>query len=120
MTQVRGVADLGEQHAGADVLLLEALDGMRNRPFENVVGEHDDDLVAVGEALGEPQRLGDATGALLIGVQEPVEAPLVAVPEEPEELARMCSPGDQHRLGDAGPDERLDRVRDHGPVVDRQ
>ena len=28
--------------------------------------------------------------------------------------------GDQHRLGHAGPDERLDRVGDHRPVVDRQ
>src|SRR6266480_3741197 len=51
VTQVRGVADLGEQHAGTDVLVLEALDGLRDRSFEHVVGEHDDDLVAVGEAL---------------------------------------------------------------------
>ena len=84
-----GVADLGEQHAGAGVLALETLDGLRDRPFEHVVGEHDDDLVAVGEALGEAECLGDAARTLLVGVQEPVEAPLVAVPEEAEELARV-------------------------------
>jgi hypothetical protein len=44
----------------------------------------------------------------------------VTVAEEAEELAGVRPSGDEHRLGHAGPDERLDRVRDHRPVVDRQ
>ena len=45
---------------------------------------------------------------------------LVPVAEQPEELARVGAAGDEHQLGDARVDERLDRVGDHRPVVDRQ
>jgi hypothetical protein len=44
----------------------------------------------------------------------------VAVAEQPEELARVRSAGHEHHVGDSGPNERLDRVRHHRPVVDGQ
>ena len=59
-------------------------------------------------------------GLLLVAVGEPVDAELVPVAEQPEELAGVGAPRDQHDLGDPGLDQRLDRPLDHRPVVDRQ
>ena len=67
-----------------------------------------------------PERVGDPALPLLVGVGEPVDAVLVAVAEQAEELAGVRAAGDEHQLADPGGDERLDRVRDHRPVVDRQ
>jgi hypothetical protein len=66
------------------------------------------------------QRLGDPTRPVLVAVAEPVDAELLAVAEEPEELTGVGAPGDQHDLGDLGVDQCLDAPVDHGPVVDRQ
>ena len=82
--------------------------------------EHHEDRVTGHEPLGQAQRLGDAPGAVLIGVAEPVDAVLVAVAEEAEELTGVGAPGDEHHLVDPGQHERLDGVADHGPVVDGQ
>ena len=57
------------------------------------------DPVAVDEPLGQPERLGDAARPLLVGVEEPVDAVLVAVAEQAEELARVRAAGDEHQLG---------------------
>ena len=40
------------------------------------------DLVAVDEALREPERLGDAARLLLVGVEEPLDAVLMPVAEQ--------------------------------------
>ena len=91
-----------------------------DRPLEHVVGEHHDAAVAVDEPLGQPERVRDAAGLLLVAVEELVDAVLVAVTEQPEELARVRAARDEHQLGTPGADERLDRVGHHRPVVDRQ
>ena len=88
--------------------------------LEHVVGEHDDAGVAVDEALGEPEGLRDAARPLLVAVEELVDAVLVTVAEQAEELAGVRAAGDEHQLVDARFHERLDRVRHHRPVVDRQ
>ena len=59
-------------------------------------------------------------GLLLVAVEEPVDPVLVPVAEQPEELARVRAARDEHQLVDARLHERLDRVRDHRPVVERQ
>src|SRR5262249_9032352 len=70
--------------------------------------------------LREAERLSDPARLLLVAVREPVDAVLVAVAEQPEELARVRPAGDEHQLVDARLHERLDRVRDHRPVVERE
>ena len=109
-----------EDEARAEVLAAEGLDDGPDRPLEHVVGEHDDAGIAVDEALGEAERLRDAARLLLVAVEELVDAVLVAVAEQAEELAGVRAAGDEHQLVDARLHERLDGVRDHRPVVDRQ
>ena len=88
--------------------------------LEDVVGEHHREAIAVDEALREPERLGDAAGILLVGVEKAVDAPLVAVAQQPQELTRVGAARDDHHLADPGLDERLDRVVDHRAIEDGQ
>ena len=80
----------------------ELLDDVPDRPLEHVVGEHDDARIAVDEPLREPERLGDPARLLLVAVEELVDAVLVAVAEQAEELAGVRPAGDEHQLVDAG------------------
>ena len=120
MAQMLVLRDVREHDAPAVLLLLEVLDDRLQRALEDVVGEHHAHLVARDEVLRQPERLGDAAGLLLVAVGEQVDAVLAAVAEQPEELAGMRPAGDEHQLDDARLDERLDRVRDHRPVEERQ
>ena len=120
VAQVLDVALGREDDPAAALLPLEVLDDVLDRALEDVVGEHHADTVAADEALGEAERLGDAARLLLVPVGEPVDAELLAVAEQAQELARVRAAGDEHQLGDAALDERLDRVRDHRPVAERQ
>ena len=52
---------------------------------------------------GEPERLRDSAGLLLVAVGEPVDPVLVPVAEQPEELAGVRAARDEHQLVDAGP-----------------
>jgi hypothetical protein len=100
--------------------LLEIVDRRPDRALEDVVREHDEDAIAAREPLRQPQRVGDAAFALLIGIGEPVDPVRMPIAEQPEELAGVRASRDQHQLTDARQDDRLDRVRDHRTVVDRQ
>src|SRR5215217_596338 len=120
VAQVGRVVDAGQDEAGPRGLGQEVGHGRAHAALEDVVGQHDHDPVAVDEALGQPQGLGDPAGPLLVGVQQPVDAVLVAVAEQAQELAGVGAAGDHHQLGDAGRDQRLDGVGDHRPVVDGQ
>ena len=120
VTQVLDLRLPREHDARAELLAGEVVRRGLDRPLEDVVGEHDADLVAADEALGEPERLGDAAGPLLVAVRQQVDAELVPVAEQAKELAGVRPAGDDHQLGDAGADERLDREADHRPVVDRE
>ena len=70
--------------------------------------------------LGERQRRGDATFALLVGVVQVLQPELRTVAEQPQEITGVVSAGDDQDLLDPGVDERPQRVKDHRPVVDRQ
>ena len=89
-------------------------------PLEDVVREHHEHAVVASEAMREPERVGDAALLLLVGVLEEADPVGVAVAEQAEELARVGAPGDEHQLLDACRDDRVDGVRDHRAVVDRQ
>ena len=79
----------------------EGVDHGPDGALHDVVGQHDEHRVAVDEALGQAQGLGDAAGLLLVGVGEPVDAELVPVAQQAQELAGVGAPGDQHDLVDA-------------------
>src|SRR5215218_5922277 len=120
VAQVGRVVDTGQDKAGPGGLSQEVGHGRAQAALDHVVGQHDHHPVAVHEALGEPDGLGDAARPFLVGVQQPVDAVLVPVAEQAQELAGVGAPGDDHQLGDAGRDQGLDGVGDHRPVVDRQ
>ena len=102
-----------QEDAGALSLLPEVPDRLGDRAAEDVVREHDDDPVAGAEVPGEPERLGDAAGALLLAVREPVA-------EQAVEILHVVAARDDHQLRDPGLAERVDRVHDHRAVVHRQ
>src|SRR6185312_13332239 len=72
VAQVLRLPHVRQEDAGTLSLLPEVADGLGDRAAEDVVREHDDDPVAAAEVPGEPERLGDAAGALLLAVREPV------------------------------------------------
>ena len=115
-----GILERREQEPASALLGGEVRGRRGDRPSEDVVGEHDDAAIAADEPFRQPERLGDPPRPLLIGVEQPLDPVLVAVPEQPQELARMRSSGHERDLGDAGADERLDRIEHHWAVVDRQ
>src|SRR4029453_18814704 len=110
VAQVDRVVDAGQDQAGPRRLGQEVGHGRPDAALEDVVGQQDHHPVAVHEPLGQPQGLGDAAGPLLVGVQEPVDAVLVAVAEQPQELAGVGAAGDHHQLGDPGRAGRLQGV----------
>ena len=78
-----------------------------------IVGEHHDSGVVPDELGRQPEGLGDPAGPFLVGVEEALDAELVAVGEQPEELPGVGAAGHDHDLGDSGLHERLDAVADH-------
>ncbi len=55
----------------------------------------------------------------LVGVVDVLEAELLAVGEETQEVAGVASAGDDQNFLDTGIHERLDWIENHRPVVDR-
>src|SRR3712207_7088551 len=66
-------------------------------PYTTLFRSHHCDRVAVDEALGERERVGDAALLLLVGVQEPVDPVRMAVAEQPEEFAGVRPAGHEDR-----------------------
>src|SRR5438477_3926918 len=120
MIEVLAVLFTPEHHPRSLGLLPEGVDAGTDRGAEDVVAEQDDRPVAADEVLGQAQRLGDSAGPVLVRVEQAVDAELLAVAEQAQELSRVCPAGDQHHLGHAALDQRLDRVADHRAVVERE
>jgi hypothetical protein len=113
-----GIVNLGEQDARPPPGIPS-----HHRPdalLEDVVAENDAERLAVGEVLGQGERVRDPALALLVRVVDVVEAELAPVAQQPEEVARVVPAGDDEDVADAGVDQRLDRVVDHRPVVHRE
>jgi hypothetical protein len=120
MPQVLRVVLVCEQDPTPVLLVAKRVDDRSQRSFEDVVRQHDDAVVAVDEVLGEPERLRNPARLRLVGVEQAVAAVGAPVAEQAQELSRVRASGDDHDLVHSGADERLDRVLDHRPVVDRQ
>ena len=98
----------------------ERFDGRSDGALEHVVRQHDEHGLSPGEVGGEAECFGDAAGPLLVGVGQLVDAVLAPVAQQAEELPGVGAAGHEHDLVDPRRDDRLDRPRDHGPVVDGQ
>ena len=109
-----------EQDVRALRLLAEAVGRLPDVALDDVVAQHDADLLAVGEMFGQRQSVGDAAFAFLVGVVDVLQAELLAVGQQAQEIAGIPAAGDDQDVLDAGVHQRLDRVVDHRPVVDRQ
>ena len=98
------------------------------RVLEDVVAEHDDQLVAVGELARHADDLRDPARLCLHLVGEvELEQRLVraaradaAVAEQVDHLAGVRLAGHEQHLGHPGELEQLERVVDHRPAADRQ
>ena len=88
------------------------------RAAQDVVTEDDAEAVLAHEVAGQADGMGDAQRAALVAVGE-VQAEVVAVGEQLDDVADAAAAQDDHDLADAHARQRLEREVDHGPVVDR-
>ena len=114
------VRDLVEQRAGPERAALElGGDAVERLAAQDVVAEDAAERVVADEVAGQPDGVGDAQRARLVAVGQ-VDAEGRAVRQQLDDVAHALATDDDHDLADAHPGERLDRVVDHRPVVDRQ
>ncbi len=115
-----GIGDFLQHHHRALFQPLEPGCSLANVAFNDVVAQHDADLVALGPRLGQPQRVGDAAFALLIGEAELLKPELLAVLQQAQKIAGVVAAGDDQDVANAGVHQDLQRVEDHGFVVHRE
>src|SRR5207253_8775626 len=115
-----GVLDFFEQNFRPTRLPPEILDGRANAAFNNVIAENHAKLAVVGKVPGQIQRLGDAALTLLIGVVDMGQSEVLSVGQQTKEIASVLSSGYHQDVLDAGVNQSLDRVINHGLVVDRK
>ena len=109
-----------EQRAGIERAVLELpRDARQGRAAKDVVAEHAAERVVAHEVPGQPDRVRDPERAGLVAIGQ-VEAEGRAVRQQLDDVADALPADDDHHLADPHPGERLDRVVDHRPVVDRQ
>src|SRR3984893_11575003 len=100
-TEVAQVVTIGlmREHDPSPVLLLrERLNAKPKGPLEDVVAEHDHRSIAPNEPLCQAERFGDASRLLLVRIEETVDAEVLTVAEQEQELAGVRASGDQHHL----------------------
>ena len=81
VSQVLVVGLAGEHDPGATFLLGKRLDAGAQTLLEHVVAKHDHRPVAAHEPLRQAQRFGDASGLLLVRVEEALDSVVVPVTE---------------------------------------
>jgi hypothetical protein len=79
--------DLFEQDARPGALLPEFVGSFANIALNDVVAEHDADVVAVGEMFGQRQCVGDAALTFLVGVADVLQAEFFSVGQQAEKIA---------------------------------
>src|ERR1700730_6790627 len=88
--------------------------------FEDVVAQHHDDVIVFDESLRQAECLRDPTRFFLVCIEESVNAPLLAIPEESQELTCVGATSDEHDVRHLGSNKRLDGVGHHRAIVDWQ
>ncbi len=87
-----GVGDLFEKDVRSGRLAAEPVGGFADAFFNDVVAQNDADFVPVGEVLRKGERVGDAAFAFLVGIVDVLEAKLLAVREQAQEVAEFRPP----------------------------
>ena len=72
------------------------------------------------KVLGQRQRVGDAAFAFLIGVIQMLQSEFLAVRQQPQKIAGVPPARHQQNVANPRVDQRLERVIDHGLVVNRK
>src|SRR6266516_3634579 len=62
----------------------------------------------------------NAAFAFLIGIVDMSQTELFAVAQQPQEIPGAVAAGDDQDIPDSGVDERLNRIPDQRPVINRQ
>ena len=112
--------DLFQQNLGAGPLLLEILRHVPDAAFDDVVAQDHADRFAVGEMLGQAQRVGDAAFALLVGVVQMLQTEFLAIRQQAQEIAGIPPARHHQDLPNTRIHQGLDGVVNHGLVVDRK
>ena len=119
-TEPLRVGDAVEQRARAEVARFELSgDVGQLRPAQDVVTKDAAEGFGTDEVARETDGLGDAVGAGLVAVGQ-IEPEVRSVAEQLDHVADALAADDDQHLTDTHAGERLDRVVDHRPVVDRQ
>src|SRR4051794_18943928 len=100
-------------------MFLKIPDGANDIAFDYVVPEHNANTVTRRKMLDQGKSGGNAALAFLICVINMLQAKRLTVPEQFQEIARGVSPRDDHNIGDARINQRLNRIIDHRLVVYR-
>src|SRR5258708_5589267 len=98
-------------------MLLKIPDSANDITFDYVVPEHNANTVTCCKMLYQGKSGGDAALAFLICVIDMLQAKCLTVPEQFQEIARGVSSSDDHNIGDARINQRLNRIIDHRLVV---
>ncbi len=63
------------------------------------------------------ERVGNPAFSLLVSIGDVLEPEALAIGQQPQKVPRVLPACDHHDIGDAGIDERLDRIKDHRLVI---
>src|SRR5262249_30541935 len=113
-------SDFLKDDVGSGGLPFKGLLGGDDVVLDDIIAQDNADFFALNKGFGEAERVGDAAFAFLVGVMDAVAVEILAGGEEPEEVAGILAAGDDDDVLDAGVDERLDRIKNHGPIVNRK
>src|SRR5258708_36685511 len=89
VAKVFAILLLRQDHPGAARLIAECIGAVADRPPEDVVTEQDHGPIAAYEFLRQAKRLGDSPRLVLVGIEKPVDAELLAVSQQAHELPTM-------------------------------
>src|SRR5205807_1637627 len=115
-----GIVDLFQDNVSTAFLPGEDFRSVQEIIFDDVVAKHHANRLAIGEVLSQPQRVGNAAFAFLVGIVHPLQAKIFAVGQQPQEIPGIVAAGDDQNLGYADVHQGLDGVVNHGQVVYRQ
>ncbi len=109
-----------EERPGAPRPGLElAGERLERRAVEDVVSQDAAERVVADEVPGEADRMGDPQRSALVAVRQ-AEPEVLSVAEELHDVTDALAADDDEDFADPHPGQRLERVVDHRPVVDRE
>ncbi len=112
--------DFFQKDAGTFLLLFEGLDRRLDALLEDIVTEHDDHFVVTRELTGQAKGLGYTALSCLVCIVDSREPKVFTIADESKEVSCEFAARQDNDIVDSGFDEHLDRVVNHGSIVDRE